>query len=144
MQRLLFPLLLATAPLFAQDRTRPYLNAQLGFAAGRFSFDSDVGGFDDDKAAGLFSIEAEATTRKGFGGGLRFEGTAIDNGEDDDDGLFRDPSNVNDFGFDARNTTLFGHFTFRVEEHRFAMPIRVGLLFNGLVLEDNNTFDETT
>lgn len=144
MQRLLLPLLLATAPLFAQERTRPYLHAQLGLAAGRFSFDSDTSGFDDHKAAALFGIEAEATSRKGIGGGMRFEGTAIDNGDDDDDGLFRDPNVANDLGFDARNATLFGHFTFRVEQHRFAMPVRVGLLFNGLTLEDNFTGDQTT
>ena len=144
MQRLLFPLLLATASLTAQDPQRPYLHGQLGLAAGRFSFDSDTSGFDDHKAAALVSLEVEGTSRKGIGGGLRFEGVGIDNGEDDDDGLFRDSSDPNDLGFDANNATLFGHFTFRIQEHRFAMPFRIGLLFNGLILEDNNTGNQTT
>jgi hypothetical protein len=45
---------------------------------------------------------------------------------------------------EASNGSLFGHFTYRVEAHRFAMPIRAGLFLNGLVLDEVTGSDEVT
>ncbi|MFK7742228.1 MAG: outer membrane beta-barrel protein [Planctomycetota bacterium] len=130
-----FALLLAT-PLVAQRFERPFFRGGVGFAGGQYGFDSSQGGFDDRTDAGLFLAEFEGTSRYGYGGGFRFEREITRN----DDGLFRtnDPF---DEGTEARNATFFGHFTYRIAEHRFAMPIRIGLLFHSLTLEDTNNVD---
>lgn len=130
---LLLLVLLPTTPLLAQDRERPRWRIATGLAGGRFDFETDGSAADDDTDAGLFRIEFEGTSARGLGGGLRIEGI----GSDDD--LFAGA------GFDpveARNSSLFGHFTYRLQEHRFAMPIRAGLLLNGLTLEDQVTSAE--
>lgn len=121
--------------LAAQDRPEPRFHVGLGLAAGSFDFKTDGSGLDGDADAGMFRLSFEATTAKGIGGGLRLESV----GTDDD--LFTGT------GFapsEAANGTLFGHFTYRVEAHRFAMPLRVGLLLNGLTLTENATDDEVT
>jgi hypothetical protein len=127
-------LLLLSAPLVAQ-RSRPYFHVGLGVAGGNYSFDSDLSGFDDNASAGFLMLEFEATTRKGFGGGLRYEYFV----SDDEEGLFRDPNNALDQGTQARSGTLFAHATYLVTQHRFSMPVRVGLLFNGLTLDDGGS-----
>ncbi len=83
----------------------------------------------------MFRLDIEATSRRGFGGGLRIEGI----GSDDD--LFVDA------GFaanEARRSNLFLHFTYRAEAGRFAMPVRIGLLLDGYVLDEDSTGTEQT
>ena len=98
----------------------------LGFAAGRFGFDVDGSGLDDSADAGLFRLNFEAVGRKGIGGGVRFESIVTD------DDLFEGTGFV---PAEAFNGTVFGHFTYRFAQHRFSMPMRAGLLANGLVLD---------
>ncbi|MCK5943169.1 MAG: outer membrane beta-barrel protein [Planctomycetes bacterium] len=137
MRWLVLSLLLLTAPLTAQ---RPLFRGGIGLSGGAYNFDSDLGGFDDDATAGLFQAEFEVTSRRGYGGGLRYEAFATD----DDKSLFRSPSDPNDRGTQARSASFFGHFTYRIQQHRFAMPVRVGLLFHGLVLDDQGTSNPET
>jgi len=132
----LLPLLLTT-PLLAQ---RPLFRGGLGFSGGRYDFDSDLAGFDDDATAGLFQAEFEVVSRKGFGGGVRYEAFTTD----DDEGLFRDPSNPLDRGTRATSGSFQGHFTYLIRQHRFEMPMRVGVLFNGLLLDDKGTVNPET
>lgn len=127
--------LLAAAPLAAQDREDARFRIGLGLAGGRFRFDTDGSNLQDRTDAGLFRLSFEATSARGIGGGARLEGF----GSDDD--LFADS------GFtpaEASDGSLFGHFTYRLESHRFAMPLRVGLLFHGLTLTDQTTDAEIT
>ncbi len=125
---------LTCSVLTAQGRERPYFRGSLGLAGGSFDFMTDTGSLDDDTDAGLFQLEFEATSPGGIGGGIRYEGLATD------DDLFvvngTPPT-------EARSGSLFAHFTYRVEEHRFAIPIRIGLLLNGLTLEDDAGFETT-
>ena len=131
----LLPVLLLSVPLLAQDdeRARWRIGAALG--GGSFEFRTDGSPADDRVDAGFFRLEFEGTSKRGFGGGLRLEGI----GSDKD--LFQDA------GFtpvQARNSTAYGHFTYRLQQHRFAMPIRLGLLLNGLVLDEQGTSNDVT
>ena len=133
---LLLPVLpLLTTALLAQGRERPYFRGSLGFSGGQYSFETDTQSLDDRTDAGLFQAEFEATSRHGIGGGIRFESMVSD-----DDLFVRNGAPRNE----ARAGSLFGHFTYRVEQHRFAMPIRVGVLLHGLSLEEEVSGLETT
>jgi len=134
MHRLLLTLLLISPAVFAQDRGRMYFHGSIGLAGGDFSFENDPRTLDDDTDAGLFQLEFEATSRRGFGGGIRFESVVSD-----DDLFVRNGAPANE----ARMGTLFAHFTYRFEEHRFAMPVRVGVIVNALTFEENATGLET-
>ncbi|MFN3244158.1 MAG: hypothetical protein ACE37K_21815 [Planctomycetota bacterium] len=137
MRWLALPLLLLTTPLVAQ---RPLFRGGIGISFGTYTFESDLAGFDDDATAGLFQAEFEVTTRRGFGGGIRYEAFATD----DDESLFRDPGNPFDRGTQATSGTFLGHFTYRIQQHRFEMPVRVGVLLNGLVLDDQGSVNPET
>lgn len=129
------PLLVLSASVLAgalSAQRRPHFHGSLGFAGGRYAFDSDQSGFDDDANAGLLQARFEATSSRGFGGGIRYEYLRTEN----DEGLFRDPGNAFDRGTEARSGTFQAHFTYRYQQHRFAMPVRIGVLVNGLVLDD--------
>ncbi|MCA8975543.1 MAG: hypothetical protein KDC98_12545 [Planctomycetes bacterium] len=129
MQRLLLSVLLSSTALLAQDG-RMYFHGSIGLAGGNFSFENDDRSLDDDTDAGMFLVEFEAASRRGFGGGIRFESVASD-----DDLFVRNGAPANE----ARMGTLFAHFTYLVQEHRFMMPIRVGVLVNSLTFEENVT-----
>ena len=137
MRWLALPLLLLTTPLIAQ---RPQFRGSLGFSGGSYDFDSDLAGFRDDATAGLFQAEFEVVSKRGYGGGVRYEGFTTD----EDKSLFRDPGNPSDRGTQASSGTFQAHFTYRMQQHRFEMPVRVGLLFNGLVLDDQGAVNPET
>lgn len=133
--RTFLPLLLIVLPvvahdLSAQNREHPYFRGSVGFAGGQFGFETDDRFLDDDTDAGLLQLEFEATSPRGFGGGVRFEALASDNDLFVANGVMANR---------ARNGTLFAHATYRIEEHRFEMPIRFGLLLNNLALEEDAT-----
>lgn len=120
----LFSIFLAL-PLAAQDGDRARWRIALGLGAGSLEFDEDDTVRSDDATAGAFRLGFEGTSRAGFGGGLRLESFA---GPD----LQLDAGGEND---DVGIASLFGHFTYRVTSHRFAMPVRVGLLANALTID---------
>lgn len=135
--RILLPTLLLclTAPLAAQEPESPRFRIAAGLGGGYFDYDTDGSTLSGDTDAGFFRLQFEGTTRSGFGGGLRLESYTSD------DDLFVDE------GFtasEARNGNLFAHFTYRFEQHRFAMPVRIGLMLNGLTLEEQGTGNEST
>lgn len=135
MRRDLAPLLataLLTAAALPAQQPQGRFRATVGLAGGSYGFDSELAGFDDRGDAGMLQLAAEGTTSAGIGGGLRLELAATD----DADGLFR--SSAADTGTEARNLNVFGHFTYRIEQHRFAMPVRVGLMCNSLRLDDRD------
>jgi hypothetical protein len=108
---------------------------QFAGAGGELEHRTDDSLLDGETDAGLFRFEFEGITRRGFGGGLRFE--AI--GSDDD--LFADA------GFnasEARSSSLYLHFTYRAAARRFSMPVRLGLWLNGYQLEDQVLGDQVT
>ena len=128
MRSLALGVLVLSSSLFAQERERPWFRVGVGFAGGEFDYRTDNSPLDDDTDGALFRLEFEAIGRRGLGGGLRIEGISSD------DDLFVGA------GFpasEASSGTFYGHFTYRLEEHRFVMPIRIGLLFNGLEIEEN-------
>lgn len=126
---------LASLPLLAQEGGDPRFRIGLGLAGGSFDFETDGSGLDGDSDGAMLRLSFEGTSARGIGGGVRLESVASD------DDLFTGTG----FGTaEASNGSLFGHFTYRVESHRFAMPLRVGLLLNGLTLTDNATDDEVT
>lgn len=135
--RTLLPILLLglAAPVVAQEPESPRFRVALGLAGGYFDYDTDGSNLDDDTDAGFFRLQFEGTSKRGFGGGLRLESYASD------DDLFAGTGFAES---EASNGTLFAHFTYRFEEHRFAMPVRIGLMLNGLVLTENATNDEST
>jgi hypothetical protein len=116
-------------PLAAQDDQHARWRIALGLGAGNLDFDEDNTARDDDATAGAFRLGFEGTSGAGFGGGLRLESFAASEmrlgaGTDYDVGM----------------GSMFGHFTYRARAHRFAMPLRVGLLLNSLTL-DNTAVD---
>jgi hypothetical protein len=119
----------------AQDDPRPRFRIGAGLAGGRFDFETDGSTLSDDTDAGMFRLQFEATSARGIGGGVRLESVASD------DDLFADAGFADT---EARNGTIFGHFTYRHEAHRFVMPLRVGLLLNALTLEEDITNNEVT
>ena len=137
MLRAVFTLLLATAPLTAQD---PLFRGSLGISGGSYRFDSDLPGFNERADTGLFQVEFEAAAANGYGGGFRFESFT----SDDDDGLFRIAGDPLDRGTRASGSTFQAHFTYLIRQHRFEMPLRAGLMLNGLVLEDQGAPDPET
>ena len=139
MRWLALAFLLLSASVVAQD-ARPHFHSSFGVAGGNYHFDSDLSGFDGGVGAGLLQARVEYTTTQHVGGGIRFEHLDTDRGE----GLFRDPTNIFDRGTQARSSTLLIHGTFRVEQHRFTMPIRVGLLINGFVLDEQTVANPET
>ncbi|MBL8754757.1 MAG: hypothetical protein JNK15_15745 [Planctomycetes bacterium] len=135
---LLFLPVLATtllAPLAAQEREEPRFRIGFALSGGEFDFDSDGSNLDDNQSAAMFRLQFEGTSRHGFGGGVRLESLATD-----DDFFVGNGFAATEVG----NGSLFGHFTYRLETHRFAMPIRAGLLLNGLVLDEVGSNDEVT
>lgn len=138
MRWLALPLLVLSSALVAQ---RPvHFHGGFGVAGGTYAFDSDLAGFDDDATAGLFQTEFEVTNRRGLGGGIRFEYFVTE----EDEGLFRNPSNIFDEGTQARSSTFLLHGTYLVSQHRFRMPVRIGLLINSLTLDDEGTINPET
>jgi hypothetical protein len=127
-------LALASASLAQDEPTaKPRFRIGAGIAGGNFDFDTEGSALSDDTEALLLRLSFEGTGRRGIGGGIRFESL----GTDDD--LFQGT------GFprsEAAMGSAFAHFTYRFEEHRFAMPLRAGLLWNALVLEENVTNDQ--
>ncbi|MFT4512853.1 MAG: hypothetical protein ACI91B_001553 [Planctomycetota bacterium] len=139
MRWLVLPLLLLSAQLVAQRPLR--FQGGFGVAGGTYNFDSDLSGFEDNATAGLLLAEFEVTNKKGLGGGFRYEYSITENNE----GLFRYPNTAFDEGTQARSSTFLAHATYLIEQHRFRMPVRVGLLVSGLTLDDDGaTNPETT
>jgi|GEM_PF-2952640 len=135
MHRLTLALLTLALPITAQE---PVFRGSIGFSGGSYGFTSDLPEFDDSADADMFLARFEATTAGGYGGGFRFESLT----SDDTNGLFREPLNSNNpngpltAGTKARNDTFQAHFTYLVRQHRFEMPVRAGLILNGLVLDE--------
>lgn len=122
---LLLPLLLAL-PAIAQDDPSARWRVALGLGAGSLDYDEDGLPRSDSGSAGAFRLGFEGTSRRGFGGGLRIESFAAEELALDNAG------NDYDVGFGS----LFGHFTYRLQNHRFAMPIRIGLIANALTADN--------
>ena len=102
----------------------------MGFAVGELDHRTDNSLLDGEVDAMLSRFQFEGTSRKGFGGGVRFEYLATD------DDLFTGT------GFtetEARMWSSYAHFTYRFAHRRFAMPVRMGLLFNLYELDEQNT-----
>ena len=133
--RLLAITALLTLPLAAQDESAARWRIALGLGAGTLDYDTD-GAFGDSGSAGAFRLGFEGTSRRGFGGGLRLESFAA---TDLRPGIGGDDYDV---GFGS----LFGHFTYRLKQQRFAMPIRLGPLVNVLTLDNTSSAasDEVT
>ena len=132
---LLLPLLFAL-PAVAQDDPSARWRIALGLGAGSLDYDEDGLPRSDSNSAGAFRFGFEGTSRRGFGGGLRIESFAAEELE---------LGNAGD-DWDVAFGSLFGHFTYRVQSHRFAMPVRIGLLANALTVDNATTFaaDEAT
>lgn len=121
-------------PLAAQEDApyRPHFRIEFAGAGGEFEHRTDGSLLDGESDAGMLRFDFEGLSRRGFGGGLRFEGLASD--ED----LFDDTAfNASE----ARSSSLFLHFTYEARARHFRMPVRVGLWLNGYQLEDQVTGD---
>lgn len=125
---LFVPSLLA-ASLAAQDDPPARWRIALGVGAGMLEHDDESFPRADANSAGAFRVGFEGTSRRGFGGGLRLESFAAKELD-----FSAAPADY-DVGFGS----LFGHFTYRVQSHRFAMPVRIGLLANALTVDNVTT-----
>lgn len=125
-----------TLPLAAQEPAfRSRFRVGLSVGGGELEHRTDGSALDDETDAGMVRLQFEGTTRRGFGGGVRFEGTASD------DDLFADA------GFnssEARLASLYLHMTWRAQARRFSMPVRFGIWLNGYTLEDQVLNEEVT
>lgn len=131
---LTFATLAVTTSLRCQDRL-PRFIAELSVGLGELDHTTDGSDLDGDTDAGSFRLDFEGFARGGIGGGLR-----IDSFRSDDD-LFVE----NDFNATTATTTsFFPHFTYRLEQDAFALPLRIGLLVQAHELEENATDDTTT
>lgn len=126
--------LLVGLPLAAQEPdTSARFRVHLGLAGGNFEHDTDGSPFDGDTDAGMFRLGFEVTSHRGFGGGVRLEGLATD------DDLFVE----NGFApAEIGVSSMFGHFTYRVDTGRFELPLRAGVLLTGYSIADAATEDE--
>ena len=127
--RALAALLLSATAAVSQEAQ---LRGSLGWAGGSLRLDSDAPGLDDRADAELFQAHFEATSSRGFGGGLRYERFSSDGV----DGLYRDPLDPSDPGVKASNEAFQAHFTYLMRQHRFEMAVRAGLMQSKLVLDD--------
>lgn len=127
--------LLLLAPLTAQEATtaQARFDVSLGLAGGTFEHRTEASSRDDRTSSALLILRAEATTAGGFGGGLRLESL-----QSDDDLFAGTGSNE----VEANQGTLFAHLTYRLQEGRFAMPIRIGFLLDDYQLADQVTDQE--
>lgn len=120
----------ALLPLVAQDPDSPRFRIGMGLGAGNVSHSTDGSGLAGDTSTFVSRLQFEGTSRKGFGGGFRFESMLSD------DDLFSPR------GFaaaEARSFSGFGHFTYRLQADRFEMPMRAGPIFDVYTLEEQNT-----
>ena len=124
---------LLTLSLAAQDDQHARWRIALGLGAGVLEFDEEDTVRNDEETAGAFRVGFEGASRAGFGGGLRLESFAA---SDMQLGAGTD--------YDVGMGSMFGHFTYRARAHRFAMPLRVGLLVNSLTLDDKAIDAEQT
>jgi len=132
---LVIPCLAAVLPAQSgREPADPRWRIGIGLAGGNFDVETEGAGLDGDADAGLFRLQFEGTTARGIGGGARIESVGVD------DDLF-DAAGAP--GVETSQGTLFGHFTYRVQAHRFAMPLRVGLLLDSLVFEEQNGTETT-
>jgi hypothetical protein len=131
MARPLLALWLLSLPLTAQI---PALNVHgsIGVAGGNYRLDGNQAGFNDSTSCDLIQTELEITNAAGIGGGVRYEFYASDR----DDRLFQDLSSPTDQGTRATSQSLLTHFSYRMQQHRFSLPIRAGLQFHWLDLDD--------
>lgn len=118
------------APAVAQGRGNPRIDLGLAFATGDFRFHEDDSPLDGRANASLFRLQIEANNGSGFGGGIRLESLVSD------DDLFTSAGFVDT---EAHHGSVFAHFTYRVTSHRFAMPVRIGALFDSLTLEEDDS-----
>ena len=126
-------LVLATSIAAQEAANEPRFRIALAASVGNFDFSGDTGGIgDDDTDAGLFRLSFEYISRSRLGGGVRLESYVTD-----DDLFAAGPS-----GAEARNGSLFGHFTYRLGGDRFEMPLRAGLLASTLTVESNGSGTE--
>lgn len=124
---------LLTLSLAAQDDQHARWRIALGLGAGVLEFDEEDTVRNDEETAGAFRVGFEGASRAGFGGGLRLESFAA---SDMQLGAGTD--------YDVGMGSMFGHFTYRARAHRFAMPLRVGLLVNSLTVDDKAIDAEQT
>lgn len=134
--RLLAPCVasLLTLSLAAQDDHAARWRIGLGLGAGTLDFNDDLPTNGDSNAAGAFRLGFEGTSSRGFGGGLRVESFAAEDLE------FGGSTNDFDVGF----ASMFGHFTYRVQSHRFAMPVRIGPMIHVLTKDDTTSVVDDT
>lgn len=128
-------LLSLTASLAAQEPGEPRFRIGLGLGSGAFDYDTERSNLDDRTDAGMFRLLFEGTSKKGIGGGIRLDSFVSD------DDMFVGA------GFPATEATgvsVFSHFTYRVQSHRFAMPLRAGLLLDQLTLDEVASDTELT
>lgn len=117
---------LLTLSLAAQDDHATRWRIGLGLGGGSLALDDDSFPRSDSNKAGAFRLGFEGTSRRGYGGGLRLESFATEElefGAGPDD-------------FDVGFGSMFGHFTYRVQSHRFAMPVRIGMIANVLTVDN--------
>lgn len=132
----LLAMLALACPLTAQvGPLLPDFRVDLSFGGGSAEHHTDGSGLDGDTDAGFFRIQFEGFSDSGLGGGVRIEGWQSD------DDLFTD---AGEDPTEATTSSLFGHFSYLLEDHRFRMPMRVGLLLHGHTLRDTTTDDEAT
>lgn len=123
---------LLTLPLVAQDRQPHHWRIGLGLGAGSYDYETDGSDLDGKTDAGAFRLMFEGVGER-FGGGLRLESFASD------DDIFADRGAPD---VEATNGSMFGHFTYRIANERFLMPIRAGLLLNSQSLSATNSGDD--
>ncbi len=100
----------------------PPFRIGVGLCAADVEVDSEVFG-DDDALGGLVRLRFEVISRDDFGGGVRFEAWASDD-------LVTFSNTVR-----VISTTLFSHFTYRLDGERFEAPLRAGLRASRLALD---------
>jgi hypothetical protein len=115
------------------ERFDPRIRLNFGYAYGEYRFEEIGSNADDETDADLYRMHVEMLTERGIGGGFRAE-VMVSEGD-----LFRDAGFLDT---EARQGSFFGHFTYLVEGHRFAMPVRAGFLADFLTLEEEVTENE--
>lgn len=107
----------------AGDDRVPRFRVGLGLAPGRFELDEAGAASRRDRTDTAFArLELDGVSRRGFGGGFRFEGMRSD------DDLFAGTGTR----VEATGRSFYGHFTWQLRERSFGMRTRFGAMLDRL------------
>lgn len=108
---------------------------QLDLGGGEFEHDTRNSFVDGETDAGFLRLRGEVFSRKGFGGGLTYEGIGSDDDLFVDEGAGRAEAGIAD---------VYAYFAYELRTRRLLMPLRIGPAVRAYELDRQDSGVETT